>query len=374
MAHLRIPEHARRHPMVWWSRFKLRWPLVCWLLAMVVAGYLYYHGGRFSGMSGTVEAMHDLAAPLETARLRAVHVIVGQEVRAGAVLAEMDTSILDAEMVMEKLQEERRFASEVAQIDGRLQEALIRQAEADGELEVLNSELERLDDLLSKRLIEAQTVTRLRARQQALKRAATLYPGLIRNLQVELESASNRMQTVAAWFGGGASNAPAGWKADEKIQRQFSLLELRRSSYILRAKADGVVARVDFKPGDIVNSGNTIVDLVVNGSAEVVGFLPESNARYIAIGMTTYLSRVTGQGAIIPARVTALTPEIMGLPNRANPYPGAAFRGRQVILKPSIENDFIPGESISIDLDKPALTLSLEAFIERLAARWRKGS
>ena len=78
MATFRIPEHARRHPRVWWSRFKIRWPLVCWLLAVAAVVYLYYHGGRFSGMSGTVQAVRDLAAPLETARLRDVRVIVGQ--------------------------------------------------------------------------------------------------------------------------------------------------------------------------------------------------------------------------------------------------------------------------------------------------------
>ena len=372
MVNLRIPEHAHRHPVFWWSRFKVRWPMLCWLLAIVAAFYLYYHGGRFSGMSGTVQAVRELAAPLETARLRAVHVIVGQEVRAGEVLAEMDTSILDAEMMMEKLQEDRRFASAVAQIDTRLQETRIRQAEATGELEVLDDEVKRLDDLLSKRLVDAQSVTRLRARQQALTRATALYPGVIRNLEGELERARVRMQTVTDWFEGGSSSNPPSGTMDEEVRRHFSLLELRRSSYTLRAKADGVVARVDYKPGDIVNSGDTIVALVVKGTAEVVGFLPESNSRFVSIGMTAYLSRLSGKGDVISAQVVALTPEIMGLPNRANPYPGVSFRGRQVILKPQANNDLIPGESVSMDLDKPTLTLSMNQLRERLMARWRK--
>ena len=83
-------------------------------------------------MSGTVESLREQAAPLETARLKAVHVIVGQEVRAGQLLVEMDTSILDAELVMEKLQEDRRFASAMADVETALQDTLIRQAEAYG--------------------------------------------------------------------------------------------------------------------------------------------------------------------------------------------------------------------------------------------------
>ena len=373
MVSVHLPQHPHRHPRVMWSRFKVRWPFVFWCLMVVTAIYLYYHGGRFSGMSGTVEAVREDAAPLETARLRTLHVIVGQEVHAGDVVAEMDTSILDAEMLMNKLQEERRFAAAVADINMRLQETRIRQAEAEGEINVLNDELTRMDDLLNKHLIDAQTVTRVRARHESLARALKLYPDLITGLEEELANARNRMQTVAYWFSEGSSNAVAGgWTADAEIQQQFSLMQMRQNSYTLRAKSDGVISRVNYKPGDIVDSGNAVVSLLVKNSEQVVGFLPESNARFVSIGMTSYLASATGKGPLIPARVAALTPEIQGLPNRANPYPGIAFRGRQVILTPMENHDLIPGESVSIHLDRPGLTLAFDQLKKEFIAWWRK--
>lgn len=377
MVSVRIPEHARRHPAVWVSHLKLRWPFLVWVLMIAAVLYLYYHGGRFSTMSGTVESIREQAAPLETARLKAVHVIVGQEVHTGELLAEMDTSILDAELVMEKLQEDRRFASAVADVETALQDTLIRQAEASGELEVLSSEVERLDDLLAKRLVDAQTVSRLRARQQALTRALELYPGVIRNLESELTLAKRRRDTVEVWFGTEgdvlSTNVPPEFEQDPEIKQQLGLLQLRRESYRLRAKSDGVVSRISYKPGDVVPNGDPVVTIVVKGAQEVLGFLPESNIRNVQIGMTAYLSRTTGRGVVVPARVTALTPEIVGLPNRANPFPGMNFRGRQVILTPLVENDFIPGEGVTIDLDKPALTINFDLLIEKILAKLRKG-
>ena len=64
MVTVRIPERASRHPVVWVSRFKMRWPFFVWLLMIFVVIYLYYHGGRFSSMSGTVESLREQAAPL----------------------------------------------------------------------------------------------------------------------------------------------------------------------------------------------------------------------------------------------------------------------------------------------------------------------
>lgn len=377
MVSVRIPEQPHRHPAVWVSRVKVRWPFFVWVLAIAAVLYLYYHGGRFSTMSGTVESLREQAAPLETARLKAVHVIVGQEVRAGELLAEMDTSILDAELVMQKLQEDRRFASAVTDMETTLQDTLIRQAEATGELGVLSSEIERLDELLAKRLVDAQTVSRLRARQQALAKALELYPGVIRNLESELDLAKRRRDTVKAWFGSEgemlSTNVPPAFEQDPELKQQLGLLYLRRESYMLRAKSDGVVSRVLYKPGDVVPNGDPVVTIVVKGAQEVLGFLPESNIRNVQIGMTAYLSRTTGRGAVVPARVMALTPEIVGLPNRANPFPGMNFRGQQVILTPLVENDFIPGEGVTIDMDKPGLTITFDQLIEKILAKLRKG-
>lgn len=358
MDKVHIPEHIRRHPAVWWSRLKLRWPFFVWVLAAVAAVFFYLHGGQFGGMSGAVDTVREEVAPLETARLKALRVVIGQRVKAGDVLAEMDTSVLDAEMAVEKLQVDRQFAQAVSRVEAALRDARIRQAETMGELEVLTSEIERMDQLLAKQLIDAQTVSRLRARKEALAQAAEFYPEMIRNLEEDLERAQKRMATVESEMGSEAS-AAAGEPDVETSRQRLGLLDLRRASYALRAGSDGIVSRLYHGAGDVVQGGIPIMTLVQEGVQRVIGFLPEHSAQDVTVGMPVYMTRAVGGGPVFSGKVTALVPEIMALPTRASPVPAQTWRGRRVIIDPLGPNDLLPGEGVSIYFERPWLTMLL---------------
>lgn len=366
MEKVNIPEPIPRHPAVRWSRFKARWPLLVWLLAIGGAVFFYFHGGQFGGMTGFVDTTREEVGPLETARLKALSVTIGQRVAAGDVLAAMDTTLLDTQMAVEKLQIDRQFAAAVSRAEAALRDARVRQAEAAGELEVLSGEIERMDQLLAKQLIDAQMVSRLRARHGALSQALQFYPEMIRGLEDDLDRARRRMETMEAELVTGTA-APAtnmAGQADldlEESKQRLGLLDLRRQSYVLRAGANGIVSRIDHQPGDVVQAGIPILSLVVDGVQRFVGFLPEYSAHEVTEGMEAYVSRTAG-GPIVRARVLAAIPEILNLPNRVNPFPAMPVHGRRVVLAPEEPNDLLPGEGVSIYFRRPWLSM----FLDRL--------
>jgi multidrug resistance efflux pump len=355
-----IPERIGRRRRLGWSRWVNRWPFIVWFLAIFFAVFFYYHGGRFGGMSGVVQSFREEVAPLETARLLSLAVQVGQTVKAGDLLAQMDPSILDAEMAVEKLQAQRRFVAAVAGAEADLQDAQIRQAETLGELEVLNSEVTRQDELLNRRLVDAQDVARLRSRQGALSRAAELYPAMIQRLEKQVALAQQQMEDAEAGYGPGGTNTAADGRSE------LGLLQLRRNAYTLRAREAGIVSQIYSEPGDVVQGGTPLMTVVSKRVGQITGCLPESNARHVAVGMTVYLAHAVESGAVVRGRIVALTPEILALPNRVNPSPNQGLRGRRVIILPEEGHDFLPGEGVSIELERPWLTLLIRSLRTRL--------
>ncbi len=367
MERVHIVKNAKWHPAVWRSRLRLRWPFIVWLLAIVAAVYLSAHGGSYGGMAGVVDVKRELVAPLETARILSVEVTVGQQVKAGDVLVRMDTTILNSEMALDKLQAERRFGQAVADARSDLREAKIEQAKYMGEAGVLEAELLRLDGLLKRRLIEAQDVTRIRARYEALAQAVELYPEVISELQEDLALAVQRMETMEAWLSSDVmvpdTNDVSILEWDlETGRRRIGLLHLRRESYILRAQADGMVAQVFHEAGEVGQAGTPILSLIHADTEQVIGYLAESSSHEVTVGMSLFVKANRKNSVPIQGRVISMLPEILGLPNRLNPLPGRTFRGRHVIISLEEENDFLAGEAVTISLEKPLFERWLQAI------------
>ena len=122
------PRPLPRHPRVWWSRIAYRWPFVVWLAAVAACAFLYLHSGQTASVSGVIEVQREEAAPIEAARLVKVHVVPGQAVQAGDLLAEFDAAVLDAEMheiqaqfALDQLQTERQFTRAITEAEARVQ-------------------------------------------------------------------------------------------------------------------------------------------------------------------------------------------------------------------------------------------------------------
>jgi hypothetical protein len=82
----------------------------------------------------------------------------------------------------------------------------------------------------------------------------------------------------------------------------------------------------------------------------VTGFMSETDAHEVAVGLPATIMRNSGLGAAYAARVVQVGPEVEALPQRVSPMPGQTIRGRRFILQLQSPTDLIPGESVRIQL------------------------
>lgn len=355
------------HPRVRWSRWKAHWPLLVWLGATVAALALFIYGARTGGMVGYVEIVEHPIASLELGRLVAVDVVVGQAVKAGDVVARLETAQIDAELAAEEvlrqearvtlpipeqsaLQVERQFASALASSQTTLDGLRLQEAQDKAELGVLEGELTRMNELLAKRLIDASTVGQLRTRQAVLAKAMALYPTSIREQEQRVEETRRQQEAALAALRATARSGSGGSRnflVEVQAQR-VAALEARRRECVLKAPEAGIVGQIMFRPGDVVMAGLPILTIVENQARRVIGFVPEISARDSQVGQAMRVERMYGFGESFAARVTSLEPAVRGLPGQINPVPGRTMRGRRIVCDLDGPTDLLPGETVQL--------------------------
>lgn len=350
---------VNRHVML--SRLKSRWSFIAWLLAALLAMGIYFHGGRFGGMRGSVFTRIETATPLTGGRLESLFVDVGDPVKKGTLLAQMDTALLEAEKALaeaqmrimasevktEEVQNLRRFDASIIRLESELRDLRTRQVEALGELAALRPELERLTKLFDSKLVDEQELMPVRMKTQAIEAATKDYPTTILQIEASIQEARKQKESIAQ------QSESAVALIEQEAAGQVRLLDVQIAACSFRALEHGIVSRIYYYPGNMVPKGEAVLSTVVSGEPRVIGFLSEYNARDVAVGMTAYLTSVSGYGPVVEAEVVALTPEIYSLPARVSPIASQASRGRRVILKIENECGLLPGESVEIHFHRP---------------------
>ena len=178
-------------------------------------------------VSGPVTAWEEmqLGVELSGARITALHVDVGQQVRQGEVLLELDSRSVQAELV-------------------QAQAAL---AEANASYELASANVRRAEPLAAQQLISAAQLDELRAQRS---------------------SAQARVGTARA----ARDNA-----------------QLRRDFAQLRAPADGVISKRLVQPGQIVGAGSELLRLIRDGRLEWRAELAEAELAQVSVGDTVSL-------------------------------------------------------------------------------------
>lgn len=196
-----------------------------------------------------------------TGRLRAVHVRVGDLVKAGDPVAEIDP--VDAQ-------------AQISRARAQAQAASAEEKRAAIELEAARRELARYEKLSDQ--VSALELDARRAGTQALESAV-------------------------------ATAAARGAEARAGVQ----LLQKRVVESVIRAPFDGRVAARHVDPGAIVNAGEPLVRIVATGPMHVRFEVPEQDVLGIEVG--TRLRVVTqtgseGQEVSVPASVTGIGGEV----------------------------------------------------------------
>lgn len=212
---------------------------------------------------GTVEARRSyLIGPTAAGRVQAVHVDVGERVKAGQLLAEIDPVDLD----------ERLRASEAA---------YARAASA-----VTAAEALRRDALERRQLAELNA-----RRYQDLGARNFVSTSAVEGKQQELASAAATLEAGEAGLQG-ARQELSRLKADREGLAQ------QRRNLRLRAPRDGLVISRDAEPGSTVIAGQAVLRVVEPESLWVKARLDQGRSRGLAVG----------QAAEIVLRSQAATP------------------------------------------------------------------
>ena len=361
----------RRHR--WRALLPRQWTFLVWLAVVVAATALYLDQSSLSGFTGIVETSFEPVAPLETARLASLEVALGDVVRAGDILARMDTTPVDAQLAVEEamlleaessisgyqqniLQLARQFDEAVRQAETSLRQERMAQARDAAELASLRKEMARREELLARRLISETEVSELRPRIAALEEAQAATPAIVDSLEQALAEARRNHEDMVEWLRieeGQSISAAIEDKLEARSAILANSLAQRRQqleNYTLRANRGGIVSRILHLSGDVVPAGEEILRVVSPEATHVVGFLPEHHVHDLRIGdRLTASRRVGSRQGIVQIVVETIAPEVEALPARLSPIRGRPLRGRRVHFRIEGEHDLLPGETIQIE-------------------------
>jgi len=364
-----------------------------WLAAVVLFFFLHAKSADFAEMSGVIENIEEPLAPLETARLLKLHVVLGQRVKAGDVVAQMDTILIDADLAVERataaedggsigryqedmLQLVSRFETAVQDARAELEAEKQRRQREEAELQELKTLLAQREALLAKGHIREEDVSVLRPQIAALEHAVQAYPALIAVHETRLKETVEVRAEVNRWLqlqDGEDVSAAITRKTQLRsqiFQASLERAQSRKEQYTLRATRDGRVSQIFFSEGTVVQAGNPVVELVAEKTNRVIGFLPEPYVTRVKENDKALVWRRSGVGDRIQAVVVSVSPSVRGLPGRVTPVGGQPLRGRRVVFDLKREHEFIPGETVRIKVDEPTL---VPGAVGRILARLRLG-
>lgn len=358
-------------PRLWLIRIRRAWPLALWLLAVGLAVLLNQDAERAGGMIGAVETEIEPVAPLETARLLSLHVAEGDSVKAGAVVARMDTAPLDRDLALNEadlaqadstlaghqqglLQLSRQIELALREAEYALETEKVNEARDTAERDELRREQDRRDALFEKKLINEETVNELRPRLAALERILAGYRALQAIHARRLEDMRRAQADMRRGLGLDGDAGVADGVARRQAARAAALATIRdlnarqRAGYELRAARDGMVSRIYHAPGDVVASGDPVARLVSMKVDEVIGFLPEIHIHGLRAGQPARVWRRALPGRKFAALIQSIAPEIQTLPGLLSPIRGQSLRGRRVVVRLTGAHDLVPGETVQI--------------------------
>jgi HlyD family secretion protein len=217
---------------------------------------------------GRLEATEIDVATKLPGRLDAVFAQEGDMVAAGAVLARLDTTILDAQLRQARAEVRR------AQQDRAYAQAIVDQRRS--ELQYARNELQRTLGLARRELISEERVDQ--AQTQALSAEAAL-----RAAQVKVAETEAAIEAAAA---------------------QVERIEAEIDESALRAPLRGRVLYRLAEPGEVLGAGGKVLTLLDLTDVYMVLFLPETVAGRVAIGAEARLVLDAAPEYVIPATVS----------------------------------------------------------------------
>ena len=295
------------------SKALKRWLILSLILVCVVGGAITWHFLRnsatdlaFGSGNGRIEATEVLISTKLAGRLETVLASEGADVAAGQVLAQMDVTVLEANLREAKAaiaQATSKKASARAAVDQRQSEiaaaqALVRQRKS--QLHLSAKEERRTRQLYAGDFItgEKMDVDRTSTETSTSQVAAS---------QAQLQGAQAALEAAKA----GVLEAQA---AIEAATAQAATIQADIADSTLTAPISGRVLYRLAEPGEVQAAGGHILTLLDISDVYMTLFLPAEQAGQIALGAEARIVLDVRPDLSIPAQVTFVSPQAQFTP------------------------------------------------------------
>ncbi|MGE5320893.1 MAG: HlyD family secretion protein [Hyphomicrobiaceae bacterium] len=265
------------------------------LLAWQRYGTRDKEAGIVSG-NGRIEAVDIDVASRSAGRVKEILVGEGEFVKAGQVLARMDTDVLEAQrrQAEAQLQQARSSVataqSQLAQRESDKAAAQAAVAKAEVELKTARSHLARSVALADKGFISPEAVDDAQARVDSAEAS-------VRAARAQVAAAASAITSARSQVSGALSSATAAQANIERIQADID-------DTVLKSPRDGRVQFIVARPGEVVPAGGRVLNLVDLSDVYMTFFLPTVDAGRVALGSEVRLVLDAAPHYVIPARVS----------------------------------------------------------------------
>lgn len=300
------------------------------------------------------ESVEHAVAPELTGRVASVTVKLGDEVKAGQVLATLDDRALrlerdraNAELAQLKAElaaQDQISKDEVLWYSMRNSNILADEGAARSDAQSLKTELARVERLRAEKLIDATAEATVR--REYLAAAARVKVFESRRAKLPEIYGDRGHRQVAAETEARVRPYREALKAKEA---GLAELELRLSQHQLRAPVDGTVSLLTHPVGDVVPAGGEVLKIVRGRAGYLMATVPEERARGLHAGLSLTVRASRGLWSTpLRGTVVELGPSVEQLPERSWLAPQYPRWGRRAIIQVDASPVWKAGERLYV--------------------------
>jgi HlyD family secretion protein len=250
----------------------------------------------FASGNGRIEATEIDIATKTPGRVKEISVKEGDFVKAGQVVARMDTAVLDAQLreAEAKLQKAligvETAKSLVSQRESEKTAALAVVGQREAELDVAQRRLARSEELAPKGAVPVQRLDDDRGEFQ--KATATVSAA-----KAQVAAADAAVSASKSWVVDAEAEVEAARATIQRIQADID-------DSVLRSPRDGRVQYRVAQLGEVLAAGGRVLNLIDLGDVYMTFFLPTAAAGRVAIGTDVRLVFDAAPQYVVPAKAS----------------------------------------------------------------------
>ncbi len=280
-----------------------KWLLWTAVILIGSAGYIAWRSfqpeelpGGFAGSNGRIEAVEIDVATKTAGRIENIIANEGDFVEAGQPLARMDTDVLEAQLREANAELSRAQASvtsaeyQITQRESEKASFKSTVAQREAELEAARRSLERIERLATRNAATMEELDQAKASFYSAEAAVNAAKAQVAAADAAIATAKS--QVIEAQAAVGAAEA------------QIERLEVEIDDSTLVSPRDGRVQYRIAEPGEVLNAGGKVVNLVDLSDVYMTFFLPTAEAGRVELGAEARLVLDAAPHLVIPARVS----------------------------------------------------------------------